>query len=143
MAPVRSRQMARISSAAYVTAVLQFLQAYNRGNFDACERCLDPDVEWHSAVTYKGRAEVVAMLKSVAERWTRSQARPDDFRASESHVLMIICFNEGDPDAPQREERQSWIVDVNSAGVIQRVTAYPSPAEAARALDALALKVHA
>lgn len=135
--------MARISSAAYVTAVLQFLQAYNRGNFDACERCLDPNVEWHSAITYKGRAEVVGMLKSVADRWTQPHARPDDFREAEGHVLMIVCFNEGDPDAPQREERQSWIADINSHGLIQRVIAYTSPGEAARALEALALKVHA
>jgi ketosteroid isomerase-like protein len=135
--------MARISSAAYVTAVLHFLQAYNRGDIDECERFLDANVEWHSAVTYKGRAEVVAMLGSLAERWTRPQARPDDFRESEGHVLMIVCFNEGDPSAPQREERQSWIADVNSDGLIQRVIAYTSPGEAARALEALALKVHA
>jgi ketosteroid isomerase-like protein len=135
--------MARISSAAYVTAVLHFLQAYNRGDIDACERLLDPNVEWHSAATYKGRAEVLAMLRALAERWTRSQARPDDFRESEGHVLMIVCFHEGDAGAPPREERQSWIADVNSEGLIRRVIAYTSPSEAARALEALALKVHA
>jgi ketosteroid isomerase-like protein len=135
--------MARISSAAYVTAVLHFLQAYNRGDISACERFLDPNVEWHSAVSYKGRPEVLAMLGSLAERWTRPQARPDDFRESEGHVLMIVCFHEGDADAPQREQRQSWIADVNSDGLIQRVISYTSPSEAARALEALAHKVHA
>jgi ketosteroid isomerase-like protein len=135
--------MVRISSAAYVTAVLHFLQAYNRGDVAAYERLLDPNVEWHSAVTYKGRTEVLAMLETLAERWSRPQARPDDFREAEGHVLMIVCFNEGDPAAPQREERQSWIADVNADGLIQRVIAYTSPGEAARALEALALKVHA
>jgi len=134
--------MAHISSAAYVTAVLQFLQTYNRGDTDY-ERCLDPHVEWHSAVTYKGRPEVVAMLKSFAERFTRPQARPDDFREADGHVLMVVCFHEGDPDAPPREERQSWIADVNDDGLIQRVIAYTSPGEAARALEALALNIHA
>jgi ketosteroid isomerase-like protein len=135
--------MGRISSAAYVTAVLHFLQAFNRGDIEGCERLLDPNVEWHTAVAYKGRPEVVAMLRSVSERWTQPQARPDDFREADGHVLMIVCFHEGDADAPQREERQSWIADVNLDGLIQRVIAYTSPGEAARALEALALKVHA
>src|SRR5258705_6094823 len=135
--------MARISSAAYVTAVLHFLQAYNRGDIDACERFLDPGVEWHSAVAYKSRDEVLAMLRSLAARWTRPQARPDDFRESEGHVLMVVCFHEGDAAAPRHDERQSWIADVNADGLIQRVIAYTSPSEAARALEALAPKVHA
>jgi ketosteroid isomerase-like protein len=135
--------MARISSAAYVTAVLQFLQAYNRGDVDAFERCFDPAVEWHSAITYKGRPEVIAMLRSLAERWTRPQARPDDFREADGHVLMIVCFHEGDPEAPQRQERQSWIVDLNGDGRINRVISYTSPGDAARAHEALATKVHA
>jgi hypothetical protein len=135
--------MARISSAAYVTAVLQFLQTYNRGDTESYEHSLDPNVEWHSAVTYKGRPEVIAMLKTFAERFTRPQARPDDFREADGHVLMVVCFHEGDPEAPAREERQSWIADVNDDGLIQRVIAYTSPGEAARALEALAFKIHA
>ena len=132
-----------MSSATYVTAILRFLQAYNRGDFDKLEGCLDPQIEWHSAAVSKGRADVLAMLRSFGERWTRAQARPDDFRAVEGHVLMIVCFHEGDPDSRAHDERQSWIADVNDAGLIQRVVAYTSPGEAARALDALALKVHA
>jgi ketosteroid isomerase-like protein len=138
--------MARLSSATYVTAVLQFLQAYNRADLDACERFLDPQVEWHSAVTYRGRAAVRGMLESVGARFTRPQIRPDDFRANGDHVLMIVCFHEGDPDAQTRAQRQSWIADMNGEGLIRRVLAYPSPAEAARAFEALsaaAPKVHA
>jgi hypothetical protein len=59
---------------------------------------------------------------------------------------MIVCFFEGDPDAPPREQRQSWIADMGEDGLVRRVIAYPSPADAARALEALAaaaLKVHA
>lgn len=130
--------MARISSAAYVTAVLHFLQAYNRGELDACVQLLDPDVEWHSAVSYSGRQHVRAMLESTRERFTRPQARPDDFREAAGHVLMIVCFHEGDNTAPPREQRQSWIVDVNDDGLIRRVLTYPSPADAVRALEALA-----
>jgi ketosteroid isomerase-like protein len=135
--------MARISSAAYVTAVLRFLQTYNRGDLDSLDGCLDAQVEWHSAVSYKGRPEVIAMLKTHAERWERPQARPDDFREADGHVLMIVCFHEGDSDAQQHEERQSWIADVNDEGLIQRVISYTSPGEAARALEALSLNVHA
>jgi hypothetical protein len=137
--------MAPISSAAYVTAVLRFLQAFNGDELDELEQLLDPKVEWHSAVSYKGRDEVRAMLQSFRERFSSAQARPDDFREAAGHVLMIVCFHEGDADAPPREQRQSWIVDMSEAGLIQRVIAYPSPADAARALEALAaaaLKVH-
>jgi hypothetical protein len=137
--------MARHSSAAYVTAVLQFLQAFNRDDLDACEQLLDPQVEWHSACSYDGRQAVRGMLESYRERFSRPQIRPDDFRAAGDHVLMIVCFHEGDPDAPRREQRQSWIADMNEEGHLRRVLAYPSPAEAARAFEALsagAPKVH-
>jgi ketosteroid isomerase-like protein len=138
--------MARLSSAAYVTAVLQFMQAFNRADLDACECCLDPQVEWHSAVSYNGRAAVRTMLESLSERFSRPQIRPDDFRANGDHVLMIVCFHEDDPDAQAREQRQSWIADMNEEGLIRRVLSYPSPADAARAFEALSAaghKVHA
>jgi ketosteroid isomerase-like protein len=138
--------MTRPSSAAYVTAVLQLLQAFNRDDLDACERLLDPQIEWHSAVSYKGREAVRAMLESYGERFTRPQARPEDFRAAGDHVLMIVCFHEGDQEAPPGEQRQSWIADMNEDGLVRRVLSYPSPADAARAFEALAAgvpKVHA
>lgn len=130
--------MARLSSAAYVTAVLRLLQAFNRDDLDACEQLLDPQVEWHSAVAYSGRAEVRSMLHSLRERFTRPQVRPDDFREAGGHVLMIVSFFEGDPEAQSREQRQSWIVAMSEEGLVLRVIVYPSPADAARAFDALA-----
>jgi hypothetical protein len=138
--------MSRPSSAAYVTAVLKFLQAFNRNDLDECERLLDPRIEWHSAVSYTGREAVRAMLESYGEKMTKPQVRPDDFRAVADHVLMIVCFHEGDPDAPPKPQRQSWIADINEDGLVRRVIAYPSPADAGRAFEALsaaAPKVHA
>jgi ketosteroid isomerase-like protein len=129
--------MTRPSSAAYVTAVLKLLQAFNRNDLDACERLLDPQVEWHSAVTYKGREAVRAMLETYGEKFTLPQLRPDDFRATADHVLMIVSFHEGDPEAAKREQRQSWIVDLNDEGQVRRVLSYPSPADAVRAFEAL------
>ena len=138
--------MARISSAAYVTAVLHFLQAFNSHDLDACERLLDAQVEWQAAAAYHGRDEVRKMLEGFRGRFVHAQARPDDFREAGGHVLMVVCFHEGDPDAPRAEFRQSWIADMSDEGLIRRVLAYPSPADAARALEALAAagpKVHA
>ena len=138
--------MSRPSSAAYVTAVLQLLQAFNSNDLDACERFLDPQVEWHSAVTYTGREAVRKMLESYGERFSQPRARPDDFRAAGDHVLMIVCLHEGDPDAPRAQQRQSWIAEMNEDGLVRRVLSYPSPADAARAFEALsggAPKVHA
>jgi ketosteroid isomerase-like protein len=139
--------MTPISSAAHVTAVLRLLQAFNRNDIDACEQLFDPEAEWHCAVTYKGRGEVRSMLESYSERFTQPQVRPDDFKAAGAHVLMIVCFYEGDSTAQPREQRQSWIVELSEAGLVRRLLAYPSPAEASRAFEALAaaaaLNVHA
>lgn len=135
--------MARISSAAYVTGILQFLQAYNRGDLDACEAQLDPAVEWHSSEQYRGRAEVRAMLENLRARWAAPRARPDDFRGSEGRVLMIVCFFEGAPGAPPAELRQSWLTEMSADGLVRRVVSYTSAAEAARAFDALSQEVHA
>jgi hypothetical protein len=138
--------MTRPSSAAYVTAVLQFLQAFNRNDLDACERLLDPQIEWHSAITHRGRDAVRKMLESFGERFKVPQSRPDDFRAAGDHVLMIVCFHEGDPENGCLDQRQSWIVDLSDAGLMRRVISYQSPADAARAFEALSAagpKVHA
>lgn len=131
--------MTRISSAAYVTAVLQFLQAYNRGDLDACESFLDPHVEWHAASTYKGPREVRAMLETIRKNFVSPQVRPDDFREARGHVLIVVCFHEGDLGESRREIRQSWIAGMgDDDALIRRVLTYPSPADAARALEALA-----
>ena len=130
--------MARISSAAYVTAVLRFLQAFNADDADACERLLDKDIEWHSAVSYCGRDAVLKMLEGFHERYSRCQARPDDFREAAGHVLIVVTFKEADDKAPPREMRQSWVVSMSEEGLLRRVISYPSPADAARALEGLA-----
>ena len=134
--------MERISSAAYVTAVLRFLQAFNADDLDLCERLLDKDVEWHSAATYTGRDGVRSMLESLRARYTRPQARPEDFREAAGHVLMVVCFYEGDPEASPGEQRQSWVAAMSDEGLLRRVISYPSPADAARALEALAAAAH-
>ena len=136
--------MARITSAAYVTAVLNFLHAYNMGDLDACERLLDPHCEWHSAGIYHGPDEVRAMFETFRQRFSRPQARPDDFREASGHVLMVVCFTEGDPQALRIDERQTWLCDMTDEGLITRVVVYSRPSDAARALDAAAsLNVHA
>ena len=138
--------MARISSAGYVTAVLQFLQALNRGDLDTCEQLLDPHVEWHGAASHSGPAEVREMLEVLSGRFSHVQVRPDDFREASGHVLMVVTFHETDPQAQPKELRQSWIADVGDDGLIHRVISYPTPADAARGLEGLAaagIKVHA
>jgi ketosteroid isomerase-like protein len=136
--------MARISSAAYVTAVLNFLHAYNRGDLDGCQALIDSHAEWHSAGIYHGPEMIREMLEAFRTRFTQPQARPEDFREAVGHVLMVVCFTEGDPEAPRVEERQTWLCDMTDDGLISRVMVYAKPADAARALDAaIALNVHA
>lgn len=135
--------MARISSAGYVTALLQFLQAYNRGDLDACEALLDVDVEWLGPVRCHGRREVRAMLETLREHWERPAVRPDDFREANGRVLLIVCFYDAWAGGLAADQRQSWIAELSDDGLIRRVMAYTSAAEAARAFEALAQKVHA
>lgn len=128
--------MRRISSAAYVTAVLRFLQTYNAGDFDALEELLDPAVEWHGLVDYHGREQVREYLEGFQGRWDRSHARPEDFREAHGRVMMVIAFS-GASLHTQRTlaDHQSWICDVNDEGKISRVLTYPTPAAAALALE--------
>lgn len=137
--------MAPLSSAAYVTAVLRFLQAYNAGDLDACEKALDPEIELHTAIEHKGRGAVRGYLESLRERFNEPQARPEDFREGGGYVLMIVTFFDAQPgpDYSPAEVRQSWVTQVGDNGTLRRIVSYPSPAEAARALDAITHKVHA
>jgi ketosteroid isomerase-like protein len=129
--------MARISSAAFVTCVLHFLQAYNAGDLDQCETYVDEDIDWQAAAGYHGRSEVRRMLEHIRDRFSSPHVRPEDFREAGGHVLMVVVFNEGDASAPQSQLRQSWIVDLNEEGLMARVVSYDTPAEAARAFDGL------
>jgi ketosteroid isomerase-like protein len=133
-----------MSSAAYVTAVLRFLQAYNAGDLEGCGQSMHPDIEWHTAVNHKGREEVRKYLEALGERYQKPQVRPDDFRETGGHVLMVVTFFDAEPGPePAPDQRQAWIAHLGEDGTMRRVVAYPTPAEAARALDALTHKVHA
>ena len=116
--------MRRISSAAYVTAVLRFLQAYNAADFDAVEEVLVPDVQWDGLVSYRGSSEVRGHLESMHAR--RPHARPEDFREAGGRVLIIVAFG---------DEHESWVCDLTEEGKITRVVVHPNPVEAARALE--------
>lgn len=130
--------MTRISSAAYVTAVLRFLQAYNAGDFDACGELLEPDADWEGLMSHSGREEICDHLETYRGRWGTSLARPEDFRESGGRVLMVVAFT-GASAHTQRplEERQSWICEMTDAGTIRRVLTYESPADALRVLEEL------
>ena len=135
--------MARITSAAYVATVLRFLTAYNAGGVDACEELLDPDVGWQGVTDLRGREEVRQMLEQLRSRFVQPRVRPEDFREAGGQVLMIVRFHEGDPEAARTEARQSWVLDVTDDGLLHHVVSYERAAEAARAFEAIAPKVHA
>lgn len=137
--------MAPLSSAAYVTAVLRFLQAYNSDDLEECLNSLHPDIEWHTAVEHRGREQVRDYLEALRGKFNVPQARPEDFREAHGYVLMVVTFYDGQPgpDYSPAMERQSWLTQVGEDGTLRRIVAYPTPAEAARALDVITHKVHA
>ena len=132
--------MRSISSAAYVTAVLRFLQAYNAGDFDALEALCTPEIEWHGLTMHNGRADVREYLEDFHGRWNEPHVRPEDFREAEGRVMIIVVFS-GASTHTQRmlEERQSWICELTEDGKISRVLTYPTPADAAEALERTAM----
>ena len=134
--------MRSISSAAYVTSVLRFLQAYNAGDFHAVEELLTPDAEWNALTVHSGRADVLAYLEDYRARWTDPHVRPEDFKESDGRVMIVVVFS-GASLHTQRmlEERQSWICELTEEGKIRRVTTYLTAADAADALDRIAAHV--
>jgi ketosteroid isomerase-like protein len=133
-----------LSSAQYVTAVLRFLDAYNRGDLDACLDACHSEIEWHMSPQlieqglYRGRPDVRQLLETLRTRWEDPKVHAEDFLEVGGNV-MVICrfYGRGSFTQQPYEERESLVVSLGDDGKMRRVVRYPTPGEARRAIEAL------
>lgn len=132
------------SSQHFVTVGLRFVEAFNRGDIDACVELLDEEIEWYSSnqfldsETHQGREDVKMYLQSLYGHMDDPRMEPEDGYQIGDHVMLINRLRgKGTLAGNEVIERYNWVVLVND-DKFRRVVAYPSPAEARRALDAAA-----
>lgn len=132
------------SSQHFVTVGLRFVEAFNRGDIDAMVDLLDDDVEWYSSnqfldsETHQGREDVRMYLKSLYEHMDEPRMEPEDGYQVGNHVMLINRLRgKGTLAGNEVVERYNWVVLVHN-DKFRRVVAYPTPADARRALDAAA-----
>src|SRR5260221_5826405 len=128
------------SSQHFVTVGLRFVEAFNRGDIDACTDMLDEDIEWYSSnrflesETHIGRNDVKLYLESLFGHLDEPRMQPQDgFQFGDPVMLINQLRGKGTLAGHEVIERYNWVVLVNE-DKFRRVVAYPTPADARRAL---------
>src|SRR3954466_9294082 len=132
------------SSQHFVTVGLRFVEAFNRGDIAACVDLLDDDVEWYSSnqfldsETHRGHEDARLYLQSLHDHMDEPRMEPEDGYQIGDHVMLINRLRgKGTLAGNEVVERYNWVVLVQD-DKFRRVVAYPTPADARRALDAAA-----
>ena len=132
------------SSQHFVTVGLRFIEAFNRGDIEACGAMLDAEVEWYTSNRYldseshQGPDDVKRYLQSLSEHVDEARMEPEDGFQIGDHVMLINRLRgKGTLAGNELIERYNWVCLVNE-DKFRRVVTYPSPAEARRALEAAA-----
>ena len=130
------------SSQHFVTVGLRFVEAFNRGDIDACVDLLHPEIEWYAsnrysdAETHIGQADVKLYLESLHGHLDEPWMEPEDGFQIGDHVMLINRLRgKGTLAGHDVVERYNWLAIVDG-GKFKRVVTYPTPAEARRALEA-------
>ena len=129
------------SSQHFVTVGLRFIEAFNRGDLDACVELLHPDVEWYSSnrflesESHIGRADVKLYLESLHGHLDDPKMQPEDGFQIGDHVMLINrLVGKGTLAGSDVVERYNWVALVDH-DQFRRVITYPTPADARRALE--------
>ncbi len=132
------------SSQHFVTVGLRFVEAFNRGDIDACVGMLHPEIEWYSSNRYSdsethvGRNDVSTYLRALYEHLDEPRLEPEDGFQIGEHVMLINRLRgKGTLAGHEVLERYNWVALVDG-DQFRRVITYPTPAEARRALEAAA-----
>ena len=130
------------SSQHFVTVGLRFVEAFNRGDIQACVEMCHPDVEWYAsnrysdAETHIGQADVKLYLEALHGHLDEPCLEPEDGYQIGDHVMLINRLRgKGTLAGHDVVERYNWVALVEG-GKFKRVITYPTPAEARRALEA-------
>lgn len=132
------------SSQHFVTVGLRFVEAFNRGDIDACVDMLHEDVEWYASNRYSdaeshvGHADVRLYLDSLYNHLDDARMEPEDGYQIGDHVMFINRLRgKGTLAGHEVVERYNWVALVDG-DKFRRVVTYPTPADARRALEAAA-----
>jgi len=132
------------SSQHFVTVGLRFVEAFNRGDIDACAALCHPEVEWYASNRYSdsethiGRGDVRLYLESLHGHLDEPRMEPEDGFQIGNHVMLINRLRgKGTLAGHDVVERYNWVALVDDEQ-FRRVITYPTPAEARQALDAAA-----
>jgi ketosteroid isomerase-like protein len=130
------------SSQHFVTVGLRFVEAFNRGDIEACVDMCHPDVEWYASNRYSdsethiGLSDVRLYLESLYGHLDEPRMEPEDGFQIGDHVMLINRLRgKGTLAGHEVVERYNWVALVDG-DKFRRVITYPTPAEARRALDA-------
>src|SRR5438067_5168958 len=129
------------SSQHFVTVGLRFVEAFNRGDVEACAEMLHPDVEWYSSnrflesETHIGPNDVKLYLESLHGHLDEPHMEPEEGYQIGDHVMLINRLRgKGTLAGNPVVERYNWVVLIDE-DKFRRVVAYPTPADARRALE--------
>jgi ketosteroid isomerase-like protein len=129
------------SSQHFVTVGLRFVEAFNRGDVDACVDLLHPEVEWYASNRYSeseshiGQSDVKLYLESLHNHLDEPRMEPEDGRQIGDHVMLINRLRgKGTLAGHDVLERYNWVVLIDG-DKFRRVITYPTPADARRALE--------
>jgi ketosteroid isomerase-like protein len=132
------------SSQHFVTVGLRFVDAFNRGDINACVELLHPKIEWYASNRYSdaeshiGPSDVRAYLESLHDHLDDPRMEPEDGFQLGDHVMLINRLRgKGTLAGHDVVERYNWVALVDG-DKFRRVITYPTPAEARRALEAAA-----
>lgn len=129
------------SSQHFVTVGLRFVDAFNRGDIDACVDLLHPNVEWYASNRYSdaeshiGPGDVRLYLQSLHDHLDEPHMEPEDGFQIGDHVMLINRLRgKGTLAGSDVTERYNWVALIDGEK-FRRVVTYPTPAEARRALE--------
>jgi ketosteroid isomerase-like protein len=132
------------SSQHFVTVGLRFVEAFNRGDINACTELLHPEIEWYSnnkysdTETHIGVNDVRLYLESLYNHLDEPRMEPEDGYQIGDHVMLINRLRgKGTLAGHPVVERYNWVTLVEG-DKFRRVITYPTPAEARQALEAAA-----
>lgn len=132
------------SSQHFVTVGLRFVEAFNRGDIEACAELLHPEIEWYSsnrysdAETHIGIADARVYLQSLHDHLDEPRMEPEDGFQLGDHVMLINRLRgKGTLAGHDLVERYNWVCLITD-GLFRRVVTYSTPAEARSALEAAA-----
>ena len=105
---------------------------------------LHPEIEWYTSnrflesESHVGPEDVRLYLQSLHDHLDEGRMEPEDGWQLGEHVMLINRLRgKGTLAGNEVSERYNWVALMQD-GLFRRIVAYPTPAEARRALEAIA-----